>query len=54
MARFVAALESLHTKRDFFGSPEYRFSAQDHLGNRHGRLTQIRDGRRVILTDYLQ
>ena len=54
MARFVAAMESLHTARDFFGSPEYRFSAQDHRGNRLRRLAQIRDGRWVILTDYLE
>lgn len=54
VARFTAALESLHTPRDFFGSPEYRFSRDEHLGNRHGRLAQIRDGRWVILTDYLK
>lgn len=52
--RFVAAMEKLNTTRDFFGSPEYRFSAADHLGNRHGRLAQIRDGRWVILSDYLK
>lgn len=51
---FVAAMESLHTPRDFFGSPEYRFSPDDHLGNRHGRLAQIQNGRWVILTDYLK
>lgn len=53
-ARFVAAMESLHTPRDFFGSPEYRFSPDDHLGNRHGRLAQIQNGRWVILSDYLK
>lgn len=52
--RFTAALESLHTPRDFFGAPEYRFSRDDHLGNRHGRIAQIRDGRWVILSDYLK
>lgn len=52
--RFTAAMESLHTPRDFFGAPEYRFSRDDHLGNRHGRIAQIRDGRWVILTDYLK
>jgi ABC-type branched-subunit amino acid transport system substrate-binding protein len=54
VASFTAALESLHTSRDIFGSPEYRFSRDDHLGNRHGRLAQIQDGRWVILTDYLK
>ena len=52
--RFTAAMESLHTPRDFFGAPEYRFSRDDHLGNRHGRIAQIRDGRWVILSDYLK
>ncbi|HRQ47530.1 MAG TPA: ABC transporter substrate-binding protein [Rhodocyclaceae bacterium] len=51
---FVAAMASLHTGRDIFGGPEYRFSVDDHLGNRHGRLAQIRDGRWEILTDYLE
>lgn len=52
--RLVAAMESLHTSRDFFGGPEYRFSHDDHLGNRRGRIAQIRNGRWVILTDYLE
>ncbi len=51
---FVRAQETLQTGRDRFGGPSYRFSPQDHLGNRHGRLTQIRDGRWVILSDYLE
>lgn len=50
---FVSALETLHTDRDFFGGPAYRFSAQDHLGNRQGRLAQVRGGRWEIITDYL-
>jgi ABC-type branched-subunit amino acid transport system substrate-binding protein len=53
-ASFVAAMETLHTSRDFFGSPEYRFSREDHLGNRYGRLARIQDGRWVIQTDYLK
>ena len=52
--RFVVAMESLQTPRDFFGGPEYRFSRDDHLGNRHGRIAQIQDGRWVTLTDYLK
>ena len=52
-ARFTRAMEGLHTTRDFFGSPEYRFSADDHLGNRHGRLARIENGRWVLISDYL-
>ena len=51
---FTKAMEGLHTTRDFLGSPEYRFTADDHLGNRHGRLAQIRDGRWVLISDYLR
>lgn len=52
--RFVSAMESVHTTRDFFGSPEYRFSATEHLGNRVGRLARITQGRWVLISDYLQ
>ena len=52
--RFVAALERLHSTPDIFGGPVYRFTPDDHLGNRHGRLAQIRDGRWQLLTDYLR
>lgn len=51
---FVSAMESLHTGRDIFGGPEYRFSIDDHLGNRLGRIAQIRAGRWEILTDFLE
>lgn len=50
---FVSAMEALHAEGDIFGGPAYRFSPEDHLGNRKGRLAQIRDGRWVVLTDYL-
>lgn len=52
--RFVSALENLHSTPDIFGGPQYRFTPDDHLGNRHGRLAQIRDGRWQLLTDYLR
>lgn len=52
--RFVAALEQLQSTPDIFGGPVYRFTPDDHLGNRHGRLAQIRDGRWQLLTDYLR
>ncbi len=51
--RFTAAMSTLRSEDDIFGGPPYRFSVDDHLGNRCGRLAQIRDGRWVILTDYL-
>jgi ABC-type branched-subunit amino acid transport system substrate-binding protein len=51
---FARTLERLEFARDYFGSPSYRFSADDHLGNRHGRLAQIRNGRWELITDYLR
>lgn len=50
---FAQALEKLPPKRDFFGGPEYRFSATDHLGNRYGRLARIEHGRWELISDYL-
>ena len=51
--RFARTLEGMAFTRDYFGSPAYRFSADDHLGNRKGRLAQIRSGRWELITDYL-
>ena len=53
-AAFARTLENLEFTRDYFGSPAYRFSADDHLGNRHGRLAQIRNGRWELISDYLR
>ncbi len=51
---FARTLEGMEFTRDYFGSPSYRFTPQDHLGNRHGRLAQVRNGRWELITDYLQ
>ena len=53
-ARFAATLERTPFGRDYFGSPEYRFGPDEHLGNRYGRLAQIRNGRWELISDYLQ
>ncbi|THF63003.1 amino acid ABC transporter substrate-binding protein [Pseudothauera nasutitermitis] len=50
---FRVALENLQIRPDIFGGPVYRFSADDHLGNRSGRLAQIRNGRWQLISDYL-
>ncbi|MFT3760013.1 ABC transporter substrate-binding protein [Thauera sp.] len=51
---FARTLERIEFASDDFGSPVYRFSAADHLGNRHGRLAQIRNGRWELISDYLR
>ncbi|ATE61604.1 ABC transporter substrate-binding protein [Thauera sinica] len=51
---FARTLERMDFTRDYFGSPEYRFSPTDHLGNRYGRLAQIRNGKWELISDYLK
>lgn len=53
-AALARAFESLQTTRDYFGNPIFRFTATDHLGTRERRIAQIRDGRWVMVTDYLK
>lgn len=50
---FVKMLEGTTFARDMFGSPEYTFSATNHLGNNTSRVGQIQNGRWVAITDYL-
>ena len=50
---FIKALESGPFPRDMFGSPEYRFTATQHLGNQKSRASQIQNGKWVAVTDYL-
>lgn len=52
--KFARTLERMEFGRDYFGSPSYRFRPDDHLGNRKGRLAQIRNGRWELVTDYLE
>jgi hypothetical protein len=35
-----------------FGSPEYKFTATQHLGNEKSKVGQIQNGRWVAITDY--
>jgi branched-chain amino acid transport system substrate-binding protein len=51
---FVKALESAPFPRDMFGSPEYKFTATQHLGNQKSRASQIQNGKWVTVTDYLE
>ena len=53
-ATLARAFESLEARRDIFGSPEFRFTPSDHRGTRQRRITRIRDGRWVMLTEYLK
>jgi len=50
---FLKVLESTTFARDMFGSPEYKFSPKQHLGNDKSKVGQIQNGRWVAVTDYL-
>ena len=50
---FIKTLESTTFSRDMFGSPEYKFTPKQHLGNDKSKVGQIQNGRWVAVTDYL-
>ena len=50
---FIKVLESTTFSRDMFGSPEYKFTPKQHLGNDKSKVGQIQNGRWVAVTDYL-
>jgi branched-chain amino acid transport system substrate-binding protein len=50
---FVKTLEGTTFARDMFGSPPYKFSATQHLGNSKSRISQIQNGKWTPVTDYL-
>jgi ABC-type branched-subunit amino acid transport system substrate-binding protein len=52
-AKVAAELERLRTPRDFFGSPPFAVTADDHLALKQVRIAQIRNGRWENVTDYL-
>jgi branched-chain amino acid transport system substrate-binding protein len=49
---FIKTLEASTFTRDMFGSPEYKFTATQHLGNEKSKVGQIQNGRWVAITDY--
>ncbi|MGB7479821.1 MAG: ABC transporter substrate-binding protein [Burkholderiaceae bacterium] len=49
----VNALETTTFSRDMFGSPEYKFSKTNHLGNDKSRIGQIQNGKWIAVSDYL-
>lgn len=51
---FVAAMEKLVIAPDRFGSPEMRFSSTSRLASTASRLSQIRNGRWVVVSDYVR
>ncbi|MCX7175021.1 MAG: ABC transporter substrate-binding protein [Proteobacteria bacterium] len=50
----VNAFETTSFPRDMFGSPEFKFSKTNHLGNSKSRIGQIQNGKWMGITDYLE
>lgn len=51
---FVKAMDGMTFEPDMFGSPRATYSATKRLGNDQSRLSQIRDGKWVVVGDYMK
>ena len=49
---FVKAMDSMTFEPDLFGNPKMTFTATKRLGNDASRLSQIKDGKWVVVADY--
>ena len=50
---FADAMEKATLPSNMFGADEMTFSATKHLGSNRSRLSQIQDGRWVVVSDYI-
>jgi ABC-type branched-subunit amino acid transport system substrate-binding protein len=53
-ASFSAGMERVKTTRDFFETAGFEFSKSNHMGSRKVRMAQIRDGKWLEISDYLE
>jgi branched-chain amino acid transport system substrate-binding protein len=51
---FVKAMDSMTFEPDMFGSPKATYTATKRLGNELSRLSQIKDGKWVVVSDYMK
>lgn len=51
---FVKAMDSMTFDTDIFGSPKSSYTATKRLGNDLSRLSQIKNGKWVVVSDYLK
>ena len=51
---FVKAMDSMTFEPDMFGAPRSTFSPTKHLGNDLSRLSQIQNGKWVVVSDYVK
>jgi branched-chain amino acid transport system substrate-binding protein len=50
---FIKAMDSITFEPDMFGSPKSTYTATKRLGNDQSRLSQIKDGKWVVVSDYV-
>jgi len=50
---FIRAMDTMVIPRDIFGSPELRFGPRQRLGSNLIRLSEIREGRWHVISDYI-
>ena len=50
---FVKTMDTMTFEPDMFGSPRSTFTATKRLGNDQSRMSQIKDGKWVVVSDYL-
>ena len=51
---FVKAMDTMTFEADMFGSPRSTYSATKRLGNDQSRMSQIKDGKWVVVSDYMK
>jgi branched-chain amino acid transport system substrate-binding protein len=49
---FIKAMDSMTFEPDMFGSPKSNYTATKRLGNDISRMSQIKDGKWVVVSDY--
>lgn len=50
---FIKTMDSMTIEPDIFGAPKVSFSATKRLGSDLSRLSQIKDGKWVVISDYV-
>jgi len=50
---FIKAMDSMTFEPDMFGSAKSTYTATKRLGNDQSRLSQIKDGKWVVVSDYV-
>ena len=50
---FIKVMDSMVFEPDMFGAPKSTYSATKRLGNNQSRLSQIKDGKWAVVSDYI-